>query len=53
MSVIVCDVVASKCFHCCDVNVTVSMCNAAYVALPFPVKGDVIKPGIETETKRK
>ena len=50
--VIGCDVAASKCCHWCDVNVTVTMCNAAYVAPPFPVKRDVIKIGIETETKQ-
>ena len=39
VSVTVCNVAASKCYHCYGINVTVTVCNAAYVVPPFLVKG--------------
>ena len=33
------DVVASKCHHCYGINVTVTVCSAAYAAPPPPIKG--------------
>ena len=35
MSVVVFDIIASNCRHCCSVNFTVTICNVAYAAPPF------------------